>query len=51
MASRQASGLRSTAAIAGHPVHPLLVDFPIAVLVGAFLTTWPAVQIERKPQA
>ena len=29
---------RSTAAIGGHPIHPLLVPFPIAFLVGAFLT-------------
>ena len=28
---------RSTAAIAGHPIHPLLVPFPIAFLVGALL--------------
>lgn len=38
MDSRHASGLRSTAAIAGHPLHPLLVTFPIAFLIGAFLT-------------
>lgn len=38
MDSRQASGMRSTAAIAGHPLHPLLVTFPIAFLVGALLT-------------
>ena len=31
-------GVRSTAAIAGHPLHPLLVTFPIAFLIGAFLT-------------
>ncbi len=28
----------STAAIAGHPLHPLLVLFPVAFLVGAFAT-------------
>ena len=38
MDSRRASGLRSTAAIAGHPLHPLLVTFPIAFLIGALLT-------------
>lgn len=38
MDSRQAFGLRSTVAIAGHPLHPLLVTFPIAFLIGAFLT-------------
>ncbi|MCU0535817.1 MAG: DUF2231 domain-containing protein [Hydrococcus sp. Prado102] len=32
------SGVTSTAAIAGHPLHPLLVTFPIAFLVGAFGT-------------
>ena len=29
---------RSTARIAGHPIHPMLVPFPIAFLVGALLT-------------
>jgi uncharacterized membrane protein len=29
---------RSTFAIAGHPLHPLLVPFPIAFLVGALVT-------------
>ena len=28
----------STAAIAGHPIHPMLVGFPIAFLVGALFT-------------
>ncbi|MBW4518268.1 MAG: DUF2231 domain-containing protein [Scytolyngbya sp. HA4215-MV1] len=30
------SGVPSTVAIAGHPLHPLLVTFPIAFLTGAF---------------
>ena len=29
---------RSTAQIGGHPIHPMLIPFPIATLVGAFLT-------------
>src|SRR5215217_7349234 len=29
---------RSTASIAGHPIHPMLVPFPIAFLVAALLT-------------
>lgn len=29
---------RSTAQIAGHPIHAMLVTFPIAFLVGAFVT-------------
>lgn len=29
---------RSTAVIGGHPVHPMLIPFPIALLVGAFVT-------------
>lgn len=29
---------QSTASIAGHPIHPMLVPFPIAFLVGALLT-------------
>jgi len=28
---------RSTAAIAGHPIHPIVVTFPIAFFVGAFV--------------
>jgi uncharacterized membrane protein len=28
----------STAAIAGHPIHPMLVVFPIAFLIAAFFT-------------
>jgi uncharacterized membrane protein len=31
-------GLESTASIAGHPIHPLLVLFPVAFLVGALAT-------------
>ena len=31
----QDSGVQSTVAIAGHPLHPLLVTFPIAFLSGA----------------
>lgn len=36
-------GVPSTAAIGGHPIHPILIPFPIAFLVGAFmadLTYW-----------
>jgi len=29
---------RSTAVIGGHPIHPMLIPFPIALLVGAFVT-------------
>ncbi|CAN7374091.1 DUF2231 domain-containing protein [Phenylobacterium sp. LjRoot219] len=29
---------RSTAQVAGHPIHPMLVPFPIAFLVGALIT-------------
>lgn len=29
---------RSTALLGGHPIHPMLVPFPIAFLVGALLT-------------
>ncbi len=32
------SGITSTVAIAGHPIHPLLVTFPIGLLVAAFAT-------------
>jgi uncharacterized membrane protein len=30
-------GIASTARIAGHPIHPMLVPFPIAFLIGALL--------------
>ena len=29
---------KATAVIGGHPIHPMLVPFPIATLVGAFVT-------------
>ena len=32
------NGVQSTAAIAGHPIHPILVVFPIAFLVGLLVT-------------
>ena len=38
MDGNQPSGLRSTAAIYGHPLHPLLVTLPIGSLIGALLT-------------
>ena len=37
MDRRPASG-RNAAAIAGHLLHPLLVTFPVAFLIGALLT-------------
>jgi len=35
MADDLSKGVPSTAAIGGHPIHPMLVPFPIAFLVGA----------------
>jgi uncharacterized membrane protein len=32
------TGLRSTASIGGHPIHAILVQFPIVCFVGAFIT-------------
>lgn len=32
------NGVRSTAAIAGHPLHPVFIVFPIAFLIGLFAT-------------
>ncbi|KOP22974.1 hypothetical protein AMR41_29280 [Hapalosiphon sp. MRB220] len=32
------TGVPSTVSVAGHPIHPILVQFPIAFLVGALLT-------------
>lgn len=34
----QDSGVPSTVNVLGHPIHPILVQFPIAFLVGALLT-------------
>lgn len=34
------SGIPSKAAIQGHPVHPILVTMPIAMLVMAFVSDW-----------
>ncbi|MBI4319277.1 MAG: DUF2231 domain-containing protein [Chloroflexi bacterium] len=31
-------GVESTAAIAGHPIHPMLVPFPITLLISALVT-------------
>lgn len=31
-------GIKSTASIAGHPLHPALIPFPIAFLTGALVT-------------
>src|SRR3954469_24392364 len=38
MAHFHRHGVQSTAAIAGHPLHHMLVAFPIAFLIGAFAT-------------
>jgi uncharacterized membrane protein len=38
MAQFHRHGVQSTAAIAGHPLHHMLVTFPIAFLIGAFAT-------------
>lgn len=38
MAHTHEDGVRSTAAINGHPIHPMLVPLPIGALVGAFVT-------------
>ena len=32
------SGVATTAKIAGHPIHPMLVPFPIALLIGTFVS-------------
>ena len=34
----QNSYLKSTASVFGHPLHPIFVVFPIAFLIGAFIT-------------
>lgn len=34
----EVSGVRSTAAIGGHPIHPMLIPLPIGALVGVLAT-------------
>src|SRR5918911_1957526 len=36
-AARRPTNPRSTASIAGHPIHPMLIPFPIAFFVGTFV--------------
>lgn len=38
MADKPLIGIPATAAIGGHPLHPLLVTLPIGFLIGAFLS-------------
>lgn len=38
MAHEHREGVESTATIAGHPIHPMLIPFPISFLVGALVT-------------
>jgi uncharacterized membrane protein len=38
MRSHDPSDIPSTAAISGHPIHPMLIPFPIAFLVGALVS-------------
>lgn len=38
MARYNHDGVESTASIFGHPIHPMLIPFPIAFLVGALAT-------------
>src|SRR3546814_6826582 len=38
MAHRHTDPAPSTAAIRGHPIHPMLIPFPLAFLVGVLLT-------------
>lgn len=38
MAQYEREGVESTASIASHPIHPMLIPFPIAFLVGGFIT-------------
>ena len=40
---------RSTAKIGGHPIHPMLIPFPIAFLVGAFVTDLLFVLVDQSP--
>src|SRR5436190_440949 len=41
------TGVPSTAAIAGHPIHPMMVELPIAFLIAA----WSLIVRRRRPAA
>lgn len=41
--------IKSTAAVFGHPIHPMLIPFPIASLVGALVTDIVAIGTDRDP--
>jgi uncharacterized membrane protein len=55
MPTPTATNPRSTASIAGHPLHPMLIPFPIAFFVAAFVcdlafwqtgnTLWPTASL------
>lgn len=36
--SRPTRGLPSTAAVAGHPIHPMIIPYPVATLTGVVVT-------------
>lgn len=38
MADRELPGLAASAKVGGHPIHPMLVPFPIALLVATFVS-------------
>jgi hypothetical protein len=38
MADDHGNRCPSTAAVSGHPIHPMLIPFPIAFLIGALAT-------------
>ncbi|MDX0445039.1 DUF2231 domain-containing protein [Sinorhizobium medicae] len=38
MADRELLGLAASAKVGGHPIHPMLVPFPIALLVATFVS-------------
>jgi uncharacterized membrane protein len=37
MANHHLTGIATTAKIAAHPIHPMLIPFPIALLVATFV--------------
>lgn len=42
MADRELLGLAASAKVGGHPIHSMLVPFPIALLVATFVqAVWP----------
>ncbi|MGE0702864.1 MAG: DUF2231 domain-containing protein [Vicinamibacterales bacterium] len=48
MSMEAAKPMRSTASYKGHPIHPMLIPFPTAFIIGAFLFDAAAMWLDRQ---